>query len=175
MVSGMLAPDSEFSRAVYKEIRPVIPRIHWPVEALRATFTPTVDGLALTAEFEGLPAAYAALAAQVVVRAKVDLVLVSPVAVLASAVVYAKRWRDACLYGLLPALFAIPMMAALGGAAMKAAMLVFAVIAVLLAVTHARLMQRRGDLLRGRFIAEIPTPGLRIKVPQGTPIHHQQG
>lgn len=173
MVSGLLAPDSEFSRAVYKEIRPVIPRIHWPVEALRATFTPTADGLALAAEFGGLPAAYAALAAQVVLRAKVDLVLVSPAAFAAARVVHAKRWRDTCLYAVLPALFAIPMMAALGVGAMKTAMLVFAVVAVLLAATHVRLMQRRGELLRARFIAEIPTPGLRIKVPQGTSIHHQ--
>jgi hypothetical protein len=114
MVSELLRPDSEFSRAVYKEIRPAIPRAHWPVEALRATFTPSSDGLSLIAGFEGLPPNYAALAAQVVLNAKVDLVLVSPVAALASAVVYSRRWRDTFLYALVPVLFAIPLMAPLG-------------------------------------------------------------
>lgn len=173
MVSDLLRPDSEFSRAVYKEIRPSIPRAHWPADALRATFTPSNDGLALIATFEGLPAAYAALAAEVVLRAKVDLVLVSPVAALASAVVYMRRWRDTFLYALLPFLFAIPLTGILGDLPMKASVLLFAGDLVGLIVTHARLMQRRADLQRGRFIAEIPTPGLRIKVPQGTPLHPQ--
>ncbi|WP_096703961.1 hypothetical protein [Magnetospirillum sp. 15-1] len=173
MVSELLRPDSEFSRAVYKEIRPVIPRAHWPVEALRATFTPSNDGLALIASFEGLPPTYAALAAQVVLRAKVDMVLVSPVAALASAVVYARRWRDTFLYGLLPLLFAIPLMAPLGDFAMRASIVLFVLDVAALLGSHARLLQRRSALQQGRFIAEIPTPGLRIKVPQGTPLHHQ--
>lgn len=171
MVSELLRPDSEFSRAVYKEIRPVIPRAHWPADALRASFTPSNDGLALIASFEGLPPTYAALAAQVVLKAKVDLVLVSPVAALASAVVYMRRWRDTFLYGLLPMLFAIPLMAALGDVAMRVTIVLFAVNCVALLVTHARLLNRRSVLQRGRFVAEIPTPGLRIKVPQGTPLH----
>lgn len=173
MVSELLRPDSEFSRTVYKEIRPVIPRAHWPTDALRATFTPSNDGLALIATFEGLPPAYAALAAQVVLRAKVDLVLVSPVAALASAAVYMRRWRDTFLYALLPVLFAIPLMAALGDTAMRASMALCVVDVTALLVTHARLLNRRAILQRGRFMAEIPTPGLRIKVPQGTQLHHQ--
>ncbi|CUW37326.1 conserved protein of unknown function [Magnetospirillum sp. XM-1] len=174
MVSELLRPDSEFSRAVYKEIRPAIPRAHWPVEALRATFTPSSDGLSLIAGFEGLPPNYAALAAQVVLNAKVDLVLVSPVAALASAVVYAKRWRDTFLYALLPLLFAIPLLAPLGNVAMRVSIVLFALNCAALLLCHARLLQRRSALQQGRFIAEIPTPGLRIKVPQGTPIHHQE-
>jgi hypothetical protein len=173
MVSELLRPDSEFSRAVYKEIRPSIPRNQWPTEALRATFTPSNDGLALIANFEGLPQAYAAMAAQVVLNAKVDLVLVSPVAVLASAVVYMRRWRDTFLYALLPALFAVPLTAILGDLPMKTAMALFGLDFAGLLITHVRLMQRRMALQQGRFIAEIPTPGLRIKVPQGTPLHHQ--
>lgn len=173
MVSELLPPDSEFSRAVYKEIRPAIPRPHWPAEALRASFTPTPDGLALVASFDGLPAAYAALAAQTVFKARVDLVLVSPVAALASAVVYRRRWRDTFLYALLPVLFAIPLMAPLGDGAMRVSFFLFALNCLALLVTHARLLQSRSRLLDGRFLAEIPTPGLRIKVPQGTQVHHQ--
>jgi hypothetical protein len=173
MVSELLRPDSEFSRTVYKEIRPVIPRTHWPADALRATFTPSNDGLALIATFEGLPPTYAALAAQMVLKAKVDLVLVSPVAALASAVVHMRRWRDTFLYALLPMLFAIPLMAVLGDVAMRTSMVLFAVNCAALLVTHARLLSRRNMLQQGRFIAEIPTPGLRIKVPQGTPLHPQ--
>lgn len=173
MVSELLRPDSGFSRAVYKEIRPAIPRGNWPTEALRATFTPSNDGLALVAHFEGLAPAYAALAAQVVLRAKVDLVLVSPVAALASAVVYTRRWRDTFLYALLPLLFAIPLMAPLGDLAMRVSIILFALDLVALLGSHARLLHCRATLQQGRFMAEIPTPGLRIKVPQGTPIHHQ--
>jgi hypothetical protein len=173
MVSELLRPDSEFSRAVYKEIRPAIPRSQWPMDAVRGTFTPSNDGLALIASFEGLPPAYAAQAAQVVLRAKVDLVLVSPVAVLASRVVYMRRWRDTFLYSLLPLLFAIPLMAALGDIAMRSSFVLFVVNVVVLLVTHARLLQRRAALQQGRFMAEIATPGLRIKVPQGTPLHPQ--
>jgi len=109
----------------------------------------------------------------VVLRAKVDMVLVSPVAALASAVVYARRWRDTFLYGLLPLLFAIPLMAPLGDFAMRASIVLFVLDVAALLGSHARLLQRRSALQQGRFIAEIPTPGLRIKVPQGTPLHHQ--
>lgn len=173
MERPVLTPDSEFSRAVYKEIRPAIPRAHWPVEALRASFTPTADGLALVASFDGLSPTYAALAAQVVFRAKVDLVLVSPVAALASAVVYMRKWRDTFLYAVLPFLFAIPLMAPLGDGAMRISFVLFAMDCLALLISHARLLQCRSRLLDGRFLAEIPTPGLRIKVPQGTQVHHQ--
>ena len=173
MINEILPPDSAFSRAVYTEIRPAIPRAYWPTEALQATFAPTPDGLALEGVFDGLSPAYAAMAAQVVRRAGVDLVLASPVAYLAAIVVRIRRWRDTFLFGLLPLLFAIPLMTAFGGNAMRIAMACFALNAVALAVTHLQLMHGRSVMAQNRFIALIPTPGLRIKVPTGTPLHHQ--
>lgn len=173
MFNEILPPESAFSRAVYTEIRPAIPRAHWPAEALRAVFVPSPDGLALDAVFEGLPAADAAVAAQKVQRAGVDLVLASPVAYLAAAVVRSRRWRDTFLYALLPFLFAVPLMATLGEGAMRISMGLFALDALALLAAHAQLMQGRSAMIQNRFIALIPTPGLRIKVPSGTPLHHQ--
>ena len=173
MFTEILPPESAFSRAVYTEIRPAIPRAHWPSEALRATFVPSSSGLAMEAAFEGLPPAYAAVAAQVVRRAGVGLVLASPVAYLAAQVVRARRWRDTFLYALLPVLFAIPLMAALGDGAMRISMALFALDVLGLLATHLSLMHKRSAMLQNRFIAQIPTPGLRIKVPTGTPLHHQ--
>lgn len=173
MITEIYPPESAFSRAVYTEIRPAIPRAQWPAEALHATFVPSPDGLSLEAVFEGLPPASAALAAQVVRRAGVGLVLVSPVAYLAATVVRIRRWRDTFLFALLPFLFAIPLMAALGDGAMRASMALFAVDVLALLVTHGKLMQGRSVMIQNRFRAQIPTPGLRIKVPSGTPLHHQ--
>ena len=173
MITETLPPESAFSRAVYTQIRPAIPRTQWPSDALHARFTPTPDGLALDGVFEGLPAAYAAVAAQMVRQAGVDLVLASPVAYLAVAVVRIRRWRDTFLYALLPFLFAIPLMAALGDTAMRVCMGLFVLDAVALLATHANLLQSRSVMAQNRFTARIPTPGLRIKVPSGTPLHHQ--
>lgn len=173
MLNEVLPPESAFSRAVYTEIRPAIPRAQWPTEALRATFVPALDGLTLEAKFEGLPATFAGVAAQMVRRAGVDLVLASPVAYLAVAVVRTRRWRDTVLYALLPFLFAIPLMAALSDGAMRISMALFAADALALLTLHAKLMQGRSAILQNRFMAQIPTPGLRIKVPTGTSLHHQ--
>ena len=173
MFTEILQPDSAFSRAVYTDIRPAIPRAHWPAEALRATFVAMPDGLSLDATFEGLPPAYAALAAQMVRRAGVDLILASPVAYWAAAVVRGRRWRDTFLYALLPVLFAIPLMAPLGDGAMRISMGLFGLNALALLISHAKLLQSRSAMADNRFIAMIPTPGLRIKVPTGTPVHHQ--
>lgn len=173
MITEILSPDAAFSRAVYTQIRPAIPRSQWPVEALRATFVSSPDGLSLDATFEGLPPQAAAIAAQMVRQAKVDLVLASPVAGLAAGVVRIRRWRDTFLYALLPLLFAIPLMAALGNAAMRISMGLCAINAVALFATHAALLGSRSRMVQGRFVAHIPTPGLRIKVPPGTPLHHQ--
>jgi hypothetical protein len=173
MFTEILQPESAFSRAVYTDIRPAIPRSHWPAEALRATFVPMPDGLSLDATFEGLPAAYAAVASQVVRRAGVDLVLASPVAYWAAAVVRGRRWRDTFLYALLPFLFAIPLMAPLGDTAMRISMGLFALDALALLGSHAKLLQSRSAMAQNRFVAMIPTPGLRIKVPTGTTLHHQ--
>ncbi|OAN48171.1 hypothetical protein A6A04_05315 [Paramagnetospirillum marisnigri] len=173
MIAEILPPDSSFSRAVYTEIRPAIPRGQWPMDALRATFMVAPDGLSLQASFEGLPGPAAAIATQVVARAKVNLVLASPVAYLAGSVVRARRWRDTFLYALLPVLFAIPLMAPLGETVMRLTMGLFALDALALILSHGALMQARGRAIEGRFIALIPTPGLRIKVPVGTPLHPQ--
>ncbi len=173
MINEILQPESAFSRAVYTQIRPAIPRAQWPSDALRATFVPSPDGLTLDAVFEGLPAAAAAVASQMVRRGGVDLVLASPVAYLAAAVVRVRRWRDTFLYALLPVLFAIPLMAALGDTAMRVSMALFGLNSLALLASHGTLLQNRSIMARNRFIALIPTPGLRIKVPTGTPLHHQ--
>lgn len=173
MINEVLPPESAFSRAVYTEIRPAIPRAQWPSDALRATFAPSPDGLMLESAFDGLPAAYTAVASQMVRRAGVDLVLASPVAYLAAAVVRIRRWRDTFLYALLPFLFAIPLMAALGEGAMRISMGLFGLDALALVTTHISLLQSRAVMTQNRFIALIPTPGLRIKVPTGTPLHPQ--
>jgi uncharacterized membrane protein YhaH (DUF805 family) len=173
MIIEPLTPDSAFSRAIYTEIRPAIPRQHWPVDALKATFTTAANGLALSAEFEGLPVNVAAVANHVILKAGVSLVLASPVAPVAARVVASQRWRDMFLYAFLPLLFAIPLMGALAPGAMKGAIGLFGIEVLGLIATHARLMRWRGELARSRFVAQIPTPGLRIKVPVGTPVHHQ--
>ena len=173
MITEILQPESAFSRAVYAEIRPSIARAQWPGDALRATFTPAPDGLRLDSVFEGLPAAAAAVAAQVVQRAGVDLVLASPVAYLAATVVRRRRWRDTFLYAALPFMFAIPLMAALSDTAMRVSVALFVLDGVALLAAHAKLLQDRSVMAQNRFIAMIPTPGLRIKVPTGTPLHRQ--
>ncbi|CAA7626995.1 hypothetical protein [Magnetospirillum sp. SS-4] len=173
MINEILSPDAAFSRAVYTRIRQAIPRSQWPAEALRATFTPSPDGLSLESSFEGLPPQAAMIASNVVRQAKVDLVLASPAARLAVAVVRARRWRDTFLYGLLPLLFAIPLMAALAPLAMRISMGLCAIDAAALFASHAALLQSRSRLVQCRFIAHIPTPGLRIKTPQGAPLSQQ--
>ncbi len=174
MIIETQPPESAFSRAVYKEIRPAIPRAQWPVEPLRATFVVAPDGLSMHATFEGLPPASCVIAAQVVARAKVDLVLASPVAYLAAAVVRIRRWRDTFLYALLPVLFAIPLLAALGNTAMRLSMVVSVITVLALIATNGSLLQARSKLSAARFVALIPTPGHRIKVPAGTPLHPQK-
>lgn len=173
MIPEVFPPESAFSRAVYAEIRPAIPRSQWPTDALTVTVTPAADGMSLEARFEGLPPAYAARASQIVRDAKVGLVLESPVAYLAAQVVRMRRWRDTFMFALLPLLFAIPLLAALGDAAMRLSMLLCAGDGLALLATHVALMRRRGTLVDNRFIAHIPTPGLRIRVPVGTPLHPQ--
>lgn len=175
MIAEILPPDSPFSRAVYTEIRPAIPRGQWPSEALRGTFVVAPDGLSLHAIIDGLPPAAAAIAAQVVARAKVTLVLASPVAYLAATVVRIRRWRDTFLFALLPLLFAIPLMAPLGETLMRFSMGLSAIDALALTVAHGVLLQARARVVAHRFVALIPTPGLRIKVPAGTPLHPQNG
>ncbi|HTH18113.1 MAG TPA: hypothetical protein VL974_15760 [Magnetospirillum sp.] len=164
MVSLLLPPESDFSRAVFKLIRPHIPRERWPLDSVRAMFRPAGDGLWLEADFSDFPSSYAALAAELVREARVDLVLKSPAAAAAALVVRAKRWRDAGLYAFLPLMFAIPLMAALSDAAMRAALAFFCLDVVLLIWFQARLSRWRLNMAESRFIARIPAPGLKISL-----------
>lgn len=164
MVSLPLPPESDFSRAVFKVIRPHIPRERWPVDAVRARFEPGRDGLWLEADFDSFSSSFAALASQLVRDAGVDLVIKSPLASLAAAVIRAKRWRDACLYAFLPLMFAIPLMAALSDTAMRLALLVFCVNLLGLGAFHAAVVRRRVRMRAERFIAFVPAPGLKISL-----------
>lgn len=162
MVSLPQQPESDFSRAVFKVIRPHIPRERWPVETVRARFEAGGDGLWLEADFDNFPSTYARLATQLVREAGVDLVIKSPLASAAAAVVRAKRWRDVGLYAFLPLMFAIPLMAALTDAAMRLAVLLFCVDLAMLGGFQLLLMRKRAALAAERFIAHIPAPGLKI-------------
>lgn len=164
MVSIPLTPESPFSRAVFKLIRPHIPRERWPMDSVRVLFEPAGDGLWLEAKFEGLPAAYAALAAQLVREARVDLVLQSPAAWQAAAVARTKRWRDFAMFAFVPLLFAIPLMAPLSDAAMRLALLLCGLDALALLVLQGALVKRRAAMASARFVANIPAPGLKIHV-----------
>ncbi|MBC7905835.1 MAG: hypothetical protein H7Y60_03695 [Rhodospirillaceae bacterium] len=157
-----LPPESAFSRTIFKLVRPHIPRERWPAESVRVLFEPAGDGLWLEARFEGLPASYAALAAQLVREARVDLVLQSPAAGEAAAVARTKRWRDACLFAFVPLLFAIPLMAALSDAAMRMALLLCGVDVLALLVLQGALTKRRVAMATARFVAHVPSPGLKI-------------
>lgn len=159
-----LPPSSPFAKAVFKQIRPHIPRQAWPREAVRASFMPAPDGFSLRARFDDFPAAYAAEAAQWVRKGGVDLVLASPAGWVAARTFRAQRWRDTCLYALVPLLFAIPLSGVLSGTAMRVAAAVFALDAVLLAATHLRLVRWRARLVAAAFSAAIPTPGLHLGV-----------
>lgn len=177
MVTLPLQPDSEFSRAVFKVIRPHIPRERWPLDTVRTRFEAGDNGLWLEASFDDFATSYANLAKQLVREAGVDLVIKSPLAAAAAAVVRAKRWRDVGLYAFLPLMFAIPMMAALSDAAMRLAVLFFGVDLLTLALFQAVLVRRRAQLAAARFIAFIPAPGLKIALgsrsegsPRGEPM-----
>ncbi len=162
MVSLPQPPESDFSRAVFKLIRPHIPRERWPVEMVRGRFEADASGLWLKAEFDDFPAAYTAIASGLVREAGVDLVIKAPLARAAAAVVRAKRWRDAALYAFLPLMFAIPLMAALSESAMRFAVLLFCLDLGALIWFQVMLAGRRAALAAERFIAHIPAPGLRL-------------
>ena len=164
MVTLPQQPESDFSRAVFKIIRPHIPRERWPMDTVLGRFEVAGDGLWLKADFNNFPKAYADLAAQLVREAGVDLVLKAPAAPAAAAVVRAKRWRDVGLYAFLPLMFAIPLMAALGDDAMRFALLLFCLDAVFLAFFQAILVRQRTAMAAERFIAHIPAPGLKINL-----------
>lgn len=162
MVNIPLPPESTFSRAVFKLIRPHIPRDRWPSDSVRVMLEPAGDGLWLDAKFDGFPPAYAALAAQLVREARVDLVLQSPAAWQAAAVARTKRWRDFAMFAFVPLLFAIPLMAPLSDSAMRLALLLCGVDVVGLVLLQGVLAKRRAAMATARFIANVPAPGLKI-------------
>lgn len=168
----VLPVGSVFSRAVYDVLRPKIPRAAWPDDSIRATFTPSADGLYLNVGFEGFQPSYALLASHLVREAKVKLVLMSPCFTEARQVMQIRRWRDMFLFGAVPLLFAIPLLASLSATAMRASTALFAVDAVLLALSHGVLLTARAKLLARRFIADIPVPGLRLKAAVSGPTRH---
>ncbi len=158
-----LPPDAPFSRSVFKQIRPHIPRTRWPDTPVWALFSPAADGFSLDARFEDLPAADAEQAARWVRQAGLDLVMESPAAPAAMAMFRAQRWRDFCLYALVPLLFAIPLAASLSLAAMRGAGLMFTADVIALVLTQAELVRRRTRLAAVHFSAEIPSPGQRLR------------
>lgn len=164
MSSPPLRPESDFSRAVFKLIRPHIPRERWPGDSLLGRFEVAGDGLWLKADFDGLPPAYAQLAAQLIRDAGVELVLQSPASTAASSVAKCKRWRDVWLFAFLPLLFAIPLMASLSESAMRMAGMLFTLDLVALIFFQALLSHARGRMAAERFIAHIPSPGLKIRL-----------
>lgn len=132
------------------------------MDTVRARFEAGENGLWLAADFDNFPANYATLAAVLVREAGVDLVLKSPMALAAVAVVRAKRWRDVCLFAFLPLMFAIPLMAALSDAVMRLAVFLFCMDLVILISFQALLIRQRARMIASRFIAFIPAPGLKI-------------
>lgn len=160
----ILEPSSAFSREIFKTIRPQIPRPVWPAEPVSALFQPLPDGSGLVAEFEDLGGEHAKRASQLVLARGAELLLLSP-AKRALVNMYAvKRWRDLCLYSLLPFLFAILMVHALVPQLARPVLIPFLLDGVALVALHFLLSDRRSKLENARFIAKIPTPGLHIRI-----------
>lgn len=170
-----LPPTSTFSKEVYKRVRPHVPRANWPPETVRAAFTAATDGAALRAEFDDFPDDYARIAARAVREAGGELVMMSPLAPAVAAVVQARWWRDTCLLAFVPLMFAIPLMAALGDLAMRLSVVVFTIDSLVLAFSWVVLGMRRSALAGERFAADIPAPGLRLRVVSDTPAAAETG
>lgn len=161
----ILQPNSFFSQEVFKVIRPGIPTHGWPVgQPVTGLFMPLPSGMGLTAEFEHLSHDHRKHAEQAVLDKGVSLVLCSPAARAAYAVFQSKRWRDLFMYGLLPMVFAIPIIDGLFPKATHAIMMAAVTDFIGLVAMQLRLGQLQKTLAESRFIAHIPTPGMRIKV-----------
>ena len=158
-----LPPNSLFSKEVFKEIRPHIPRHYWPDEVVRGSFTPAPTGYWLEGSFEGFPSAAAQQAQMYVQGAGVKLVMASPVGYAAVGVFRLQRWRDSALYALLPVMFAIPLLNALSDDLMRWNVVLFAVNVVVLMITHGLLVRGRIRLSESSFTADIPAPGFRLR------------
>ena len=162
MEHPILPPESAFSRAVFQEIRPHIPKERWPLGSVKARFSVAEDGLHLTCVFDDLPANYAAVASEYVRLARVGLVLKSPAALIAREYVRIKRWRDTFLFAFVPLLFGIPLMGILGEPPMRIAAACFCMNVVALILSQTMLMKQRRILKEVGFIAHIPSPGMRL-------------
>lgn len=158
--------SSPFSQEVFRRIRPGIPRERWPLDPMTVTFTAAASGLYLKADFgnDDFPAPYLEQARQTIMRAGVDLVVLSPFATLARGVTRAKRWRDSFLYMAVPLLFAIPLMGSLLDRLMPPTAALFGADLLALAFTQIQLSRRRAAIARARCVAEIPVPGMRLHV-----------
>lgn len=168
MISDLvqLGPSSPFSQEVFRRIRPHIPRERWPTDRLSIAFTADPSGLFLRAWIEpgDFPHSYADVAVRAVAQAGVDLVVVSPFARIAKAVVAAKRWRDTFLYMGLPLLFAIPLMGSLAQRLMMLCGVLFLTDLGALVMAQVTLSRRRSMIANARVVAEIPLPGSVVHV-----------
>jgi hypothetical protein len=162
-----LPAHSQFCKDVYDQIRPHIPRQQWPSQPLSAVFTSGPDGRFLAASFEGVSTRFSDAAKRAVAAGGFDLVLKSPFAYSASQLYRSLRWRNVCLFALVPLLFGIPLAAVAGANAMRVAAVLFAADLAAAAIAHAALSRRRAELAKTRISAEIPVPGLRIRASNG--------
>lgn len=161
----ILPPNSHFSQEIFKLIRPKIPNEAWPVgQPVVCLFMPIPSGMALVAEFEHLPAGYKKQAEQTIMAKGVSLVKDSPAAIPANTMFKAKRWRDIFMFALLPLVFAIPIVDGLFNNADHIVTLIAGLDLVGLVLAQIRLGQTQTALVEARFIAQIPTPGMRIKL-----------
>ena len=161
----ILPPNSHFSQEIFKLIRPGIPNQAWPVgQPVIGLFMPIPSGMGLVAEFEHLPAGYKKQAERVVFAKGVSLVKDSPAAIAANTMFKAKRWRDIFMFALLPLVFAIPIADGLFENADHIATLIAGLDLAGLVLSQIRLGQAQTALVEARFIAQIPTPGMRIKL-----------
>ena len=164
---AILPSNSAFSMEVFKIIRPGIPNQAWPVgQPVVGLFLPIPSGLGLVAEFEHLFGSHKKQAEQAVLAHGFELMKHSPAAYQANQVFKAKRWRDACMFALLPLLFAIPIVDGLFSSADHLMMLISAADFCGFVAMQLRLGSAQKTLVESRFIAHIPTPSMRIRLNQ---------
>jgi len=161
----ILPPNSRFSQEIFKLIRPGIPQHGWPVgQPIMGLFQPLPNGMGLVAEFEHLSADHKRYAEYLILEKGAPLVMESPAAPKAVAVYKAKSWRDVSLYALLPVLFMVPVVDGLVANATHLAVAAAAVNLVILIASQLKLTRAQTALSESRFIAHIPTPGMKISI-----------
>ncbi len=161
----ILPPNSHFSMEVFKIIRPGIPQHGWPVgQPVTGLFLPLPNGMGLQVEFDHLSGDHRRHAEYAVLEQGAALVMDSPAARPAVIVYKTKSWRDVALYALLPLLFAIPIVDGLNSnlnhLTIGASILNF----IVLIAAQLKLSSAQKKLAEARFIAHIPTPGMKISV-----------